>query len=104
MEKYKGDTYLAVDVGSAAEVYNTIRTVQSQRIAHTLNQRVLSYFKRIARTIRFLRATLVYCPSISANTRGATIEASDSIINLGVSAFSLPQVIFSFGTAPEYDP
>ena len=52
-EKYKGDTYLAVDVGGDVEVYNTLRTDQSQRIAHTLNQRVLSYFKRIARTIKF---------------------------------------------------
>ncbi|CAN5525523.1 hypothetical protein BH23BAC4_BH23BAC4_15100 [soil metagenome] len=40
----------------------------------------------------------------TAKTSGATIVASDSIINLGVSAPSLPQVIFSFGTAPEYEP
>lgn len=52
-EKYKGDTYLAVDVGGDVEVYNTIRTDQSQRVAHTLNQRVLSYFKIIARVIKF---------------------------------------------------
>ena len=30
--------------------------------------------------------------------------ASDSIMNRGVVERSLPQVIFSFGTAPEYDP
>jgi hypothetical protein len=35
---------------------------------------------------------------------GATIVASDSMIKRGVLARSLPQVIFSFGTAPEYDP
>jgi hypothetical protein len=29
------------------------------------------------------------------------MEASDSIMYLGVSAPSLPQVIFSLGTAPE---
>lgn len=52
-EKYKGDTYLSVDVGGDVEVYNTIRLNQSQRLAHTLNQRVLSYLKRIARTIKF---------------------------------------------------
>ena len=45
-----------------------------------------------------------YCPKISANINGATIDASDSIMYLGVSAASLPQVIFSFGTAPEYEP
>jgi len=30
--------------------------------------------------------------------------ASDSIMYFGVSTLSLPQVIFSLGTAPEYDP
>jgi len=42
-----------------------------------------------------------YHPRTQANMRGATIVASDSIIYLGVSSDSLPQVIFSFGTAPE---
>jgi hypothetical protein len=42
-----------------------------------------------------------YQPSTYANTSGATMEASDSIMNLGVSSPNLPQVIFSFGTAPE---
>jgi hypothetical protein len=36
-----------------------------------------------------------------AKMSGATMEASDSMMNFGVSAPSLPQVIFSFGTAPE---
>jgi hypothetical protein len=35
---------------------------------------------------------------------GATIVASDSMMYFGVSTLSLPQVIFSLGTAPEYDP
>ena len=35
---------------------------------------------------------------------GATIVASDSTMKRGVSTSSLPQVIFSFGTAPEYEP
>ena len=43
----------------------------------------------------------IYHPSIYANISGATMVASDSIINLGVSGDNLPQVIFSFGTAPE---
>ena len=30
--------------------------------------------------------------------------ASDSMTNIGVSAVSLSQVIFSFGVAPEYKP
>jgi hypothetical protein len=43
-------------------------------------------------------------PKIFAKTKGATIVASDSMTNRGVSTFSFPHVIFSFGTAPEYDP
>ena len=35
---------------------------------------------------------------------GATMVASDSIINFGVSKPSFPQVIFSLGTAPLYEP
>lgn len=47
---------------------------------------------------------ITYTPKISANISGATIVASDSIMYLGVSTDSFPHVIFSFGTAPEYDP
>jgi hypothetical protein len=43
-------------------------------------------------------------PKTLAKMSGATIVASDSMMNFGVSMFNLPQVIFSFGTAPEYDP
>lgn len=42
-----------------------------------------------------------YHPSTWAKTSGATMVASLSMTNFGVSAPSLPQVIFSFGTAPE---
>lgn len=42
-----------------------------------------------------------YSPNIHAKINGATIVASLSTINLGVLTSSLPQVIFSFGTAPE---
>ena len=43
-------------------------------------------------------------PRTLAKMRGATIVASDSMMNFGVSTLSFPHVIFSFGTAPEYDP
>jgi hypothetical protein len=43
-------------------------------------------------------------PKTFAKTNGATIVASDSMTNRGVSTFSFPHVIFSFGTAPEYEP
>ena len=42
-----------------------------------------------------------YCPSNHAKINGATMVASDSMMNLGVSTASLPQVIFSLGMAPE---
>jgi len=47
---------------------------------------------------------LIYCPKIHANINGATIVASLSTINLGVWISNLPHVIFSFGTAPLYEP
>lgn len=40
-------------------------------------------------------------PSKYAKISGATMVASLSTINFGVSVPSLPQVIFSLGTAPE---
>ncbi len=50
------------------------------------------------------RAIRVYQPRTFAKMSGATMVASDSIMYFGVSTLSLPQVIFSLGTAPEYDP
>jgi hypothetical protein len=45
-----------------------------------------------------------YQPRTLAKIRGATIVASDSMMYFGVSTLSFPHVIFSLGTAPEYDP
>ena len=42
-----------------------------------------------------------YQPRTAAKMSGATMEASDSIMNFGVSMLNFSQVIFSFGTAPE---
>ena len=42
----------------------------------------------------------LYQPSSQAKTSGATMVASLSMMNLGVFSPSLPQVIFSLGTAP----
>ena len=47
---------------------------------------------------------LSHQPKTFAKTSGATIVASDSMTNRGVSTLSFPHVIFSFGTAPEYEP
>ena len=41
---------------------------------------------------------------MASKISGATIVASDSITNIGVSFVNLSQVIFSFGVAPEYEP
>ncbi len=35
------------------QIYNTIQLDQTARIAHALNQRVLSYIKRVAKIINF---------------------------------------------------
>jgi hypothetical protein len=53
------------------------------------------------RSTRMKDAPAGYQRRMSANINGATIVASDSMMNFGVSADSFPQVIFSFGTAPE---
>lgn len=45
-----------------------------------------------------------YQPSTYAKISGATIVASLSTMKRGVVGESLPQVIFSLGTAPEYEP
>jgi hypothetical protein len=45
-----------------------------------------------------------YSPKTYANISGAITVASELIMNLGVSSSSLHHVIFSFGTAPEYEP
>src|SRR4030095_9805324 len=50
------------------------------------------------------RAVGRHQPKTFAKTKGTTMVASDSITNLGVSTFSFPHVIFSLGTAPEYEP
>ncbi len=64
---------------------------------------------RVSSAIRFsvvnssamVRAILPYQPSMYAKISGATIVASLSITKRGVFTSSLPQVIFSLGTAPE---
>lgn len=56
------------------------------------------------RPLAIAAAVTDHQPSTLANIRGATIVASDSMMNRGVSTLSFPQVIFSFGTAPEYEP
>ena len=45
-----------------------------------------------------------YQPRMYANIKGAQIVASDSTMYEGVVVDNLPQVIFSFGIAPEYEP
>ena len=46
----------------------------------------------------------LYHPKTVAKISGATMDASDSMRYFGVSMLSFSQVIFSFGTAPEYEP
>jgi hypothetical protein len=50
---------------------------------------------------RRLQKNIAHWPNTQAKINGAQIVASLSTMNFGVVAASLPQVIFSFGTAPE---
>lgn len=50
---------------------------------------------------KLVACRIAYCPRTQAKIKGAQIVASLSTTNFGVEAASLPQVIFSFGTAPE---
>ena len=65
---------------------------------------ILPHFNRIGRGGNAPTRRGGHQPKTFAKTNGATIVASDSITNLGVSTFSFPHVIFSLGTAPEYEP
>ncbi len=57
-----------------------------------------------SQTLSTQHSALSHHPNTYANTSGATIDASDSMTCFGVSMPSFPHVIFSFGTAPEYEP
>src|SRR4029077_15758379 len=61
----------------------------------------LAYSPELLSSDSWILSSFSYQPRIQAKIRGATIVASDSIIYFGVSRESLPQVIFSLGTAPE---
>ena len=54
--------------------------------------------------VRYWVLGFSYQPRIYANISGAQMLASLSTMNFGVSIPSFPQVIFSFGTAPLYEP
>ena len=83
-------------------------SVEQKRIAKEREVFMMAVFQDTARSQAGLgigaQAVCVYQPRTFANMSGATIVASDSMMYFGVSTFSLPQVIFSLGTAPEYDP
>ena len=54
-----------------------------------------------ATALGFSQFSYSYQPRTLAKMRGATMVASDSMTYFGVVSPSLPQVIFSLGTAPE---
>jgi hypothetical protein len=53
---------------------------------------------------RKISYAVAYQSSNQAKMSGATMVASLSTMNFGVFISSFPQVIFSLGTAPEYEP
>ena len=78
------------------------KSARSQRLLSTVpgKERVRDYpvTRSLPRTV--LNLSFQH-PRTYAKISGATIVASDSMMYFGVSAPSLPQVIFSLGTAPE---
>ena len=89
--------YLKSSQGDVAQITDGCR----HHVKHSL-----SSAQRLPQTIksRGRAAMPAHQPKTFAKTSGATIVASDSITNRGVFAFNFPHVIFSLGTAPEYDP
>ena len=85
----------------------------SQLLRHVSNEyrgRVFATMESMVNSVMMVSMALAgiasqyYSPRIIANIRGATMLASLSMMYFGVSMPSFPQVIFSFGTAPEYEP
>ena len=79
--------------------YASLRMTVSMRGSTSQSSCSLLLVKVIAKAIGSYSAS--YQPKIYAKISGATIDASDSMMNFGVSSPNLPQVIFSLGTAPE---
>lgn len=94
--KYKGDTYLSVDLGGDVEVFNTIRVDQSHRIGHSLNTRVLSYFKRIARILKFSTEVEGIKISILIPYKNFVTEASSEPNYDRIEIYALMDVIRQF--------
>jgi hypothetical protein len=87
------------DIISQTFMHGSKVALQSRRLEHLLVGGI-----QIAEIRANAPSSVIYQPRTYAKINGATIVASDSMMNLGVSTPSFPQVIFSFGTAPEYDP
>lgn len=77
------------------------RAVAKARESSRVNEAIRKTDTRGCPTWAGAHATPTYWPSTQAKISGATIVASLSTMNFGVLPASLPQVIFSFGTAPE---
>ena len=73
-----------------------IETAWLQRTTEHIARRLLAFIGG-----EITNGHKLYQPRMSENIKGATMVASDSTIYFGVFSESLPQVIFSFGTAPE---
>lgn len=87
------------DIMSQTFMHGSKVNLQARRPAHLLVGGI-----QIAEIRANAQISVIYQSRTYANINGATIVASDSMMNFGVSTPSFPHVIFSFGTAPEYDP
>jgi len=83
------------------EIEDNWKLASAPRWGHGREAAAPTRHLRSSKTTGWTSSIADYCPRIRANINGATMVASDSTMYLGVSTDSLPQVIFSFGTAPE---
>ena len=76
--------------------------IASKRATNREGSRVTAAFGIVSRILACATAPRMigYCPSTYAKISGATMVASLSTMNFGVSIANLPQVIFSLGVAP----
>jgi len=50
-ETYKGNAYIAVDLGTYDSIFNTLRMPEASRLARVINERLLGYLKQLQAAI-----------------------------------------------------
>ena len=91
--------HVCVDAGNLGSAPKTNRSLGARSLGASLQRLGMGPWP-----LAIAAPAIDHQPRTFAKISGATIVASDSMMNRGVSALSFPHVIFSLGTAPEYEP